>query len=111
MQFNAFLFSCLHFSFTSFELSRRFEFGFFLAVGVDDENGEESSGDDDSSSTDDDDEDGASKFKDSARPRGESIEDKKLRKKMVKDAKAEKRKNKLPKHMKKRKEKQSTKKK
>ncbi|XP_055320124.1 serine/threonine-protein kinase RIO1 [Sitodiplosis mosellana] len=70
---------------------------------------DEDSPSDDSSSNSE--ADGESRFKDSARPKDESIEDKKLRKKAVKDAKAEKRKNKLPKHLKKRKEKQGTKKK
>jgi len=52
-----------------------------------------------------------SKFKDSARPRDESPESKKNRKKAVKEAQAEKRKRKLKKHVKKRKEKIGTKKK
>lgn len=64
--------------------------------------------DDDSSDSDDD---GSSRFKNSARPKDESVEDKKLRKKAVKDAKSEKRKNKMPKHLKKRKERQGLKKK
>lgn len=46
------------------------------------------------------------KFKDCSRPRDESPESKKLRKKAVKDAKADKRKVKIKKHVKKRKEKQ-----
>lgn len=66
---------------------------------------------DDNSDDDDSSDDATSPFKDSARPRDESLESKKLRKKAVKDAKAEKRKTKLKKHVKKRKEKQSTKKK
>lgn len=72
---------------------------------------EDESGDDDDSgsgsdgSTDDYDENNPTKFKNSSRPRDESPESKKLRKKAVKDAKAEKRKTKLKKHVKKRKEK------
>lgn len=70
-----------------------------------------SSDDDDDNSDDDSDDKDGTRFKDSARPRDESPESKKLRKKAVKDAKAEKRQNKLKKHVKKRKEKQGTKKK
>lgn len=47
-----------------------------------------------------------SKFMNAARPKGESLEEKKERKKAIKDAKKEKRKLKIPKHIKKRKEKQ-----
>lgn len=56
------------------------------------------------------DEDSVSKFKDSSRPKNETVEDRKARKKAVKDAQSEKRKSKLKKHIKKRKEKQNTKK-
>ncbi|XP_017137400.1 serine/threonine-protein kinase RIO1 [Drosophila miranda] len=54
------------------------------------------------------DNDDGSKFKNSARPRDESLESKKARKKAVKDAKAEQRKVKVKKHVKKRKEKIGT---
>ncbi|XP_059622467.1 serine/threonine-protein kinase RIO1 [Phlebotomus argentipes] len=65
------------------------------------------SGEEDSSSFSDDhdDYDDGGKFQSSARPRDESPDSKKARKKAVKDAKAEKRKTKVPKHVKKRKEK------
>lgn len=63
---------------------------------------EENSSDDESETT---------KFKDCSRPRDESPESKRLRKKAIKDAQAEKRKTKLKKHIKKRKEKQGLKKK
>ncbi|KAI8041187.1 hypothetical protein M5D96_005441 [Drosophila gunungcola] len=59
----------------------------------------------DEGSQDDDNDDDASRFKNSARPREESPESKKARKKAVKDAKAEQRKVKVKKHVKKRKEK------
>lgn len=49
-------------------------------------------------------------FKNSARPRDESPESKKNRKKAIKEANAEKRKVKVPKYLKKRKEKMGTKK-
>lgn len=49
-------------------------------------------------------------FQNSARPRDESPESKKNRKKAVKEANAEKRKVKVPKYVKKRKEKMGTKK-
>lgn len=78
-----------------------------LIAEADSDNG--SSDEDDETSCSDDDE--KSRFKNSARPKDESIEDKRQRKQAVRDAKAEKRKNKLPKHLKKRKEKQNTKKK
>lgn len=58
----------------------------------------------DASQEDDD----MSKFKNSARPRDESPDSKKARKKAVKDAKAEQRKVKVKKHVKKRKEKIGT---
>ncbi|KAH8315270.1 hypothetical protein KR074_001734 [Drosophila pseudoananassae] len=58
----------------------------------------------DSQDEDENEEDG-SRFKNSARPRDESPESKKARKKAVKDAKAEQRKVKVKKHVKKRKEK------
>jgi RIO kinase 1 len=70
-----------------------------------DEGGEDA----DSSSSDSDIE--ASKFVDCSRPRDESPSSKKDRKKAVKDQQAEKRKNKIKKHVKKRKEKMGTKKK
>lgn len=54
-------------------------------------------------------EDEESQFKDSSRPKYETLEEKKARKKAVKDAKAEKRKAKVKKHVKKRKEKGSKK--
>lgn len=58
----------------------------------------------DSQDEEENEEDG-SRFKNSARPRDESPESKKARKKAVKDAKAEQRKVKVKKHVKKRKEK------
>lgn len=58
-----------------------------------------------------DDEDKESKFVDCSRPREESVEEKKARKKAVKGAQAEKRKTKIKKHVKKRKERISNKKK
>ncbi|XP_017862681.1 PREDICTED: serine/threonine-protein kinase RIO1 [Drosophila arizonae] len=58
--------------------------------------------------SDSQDEDETSKFKNSARPRDESPDSKKARKKAVKDAKAEQRKVKVKKHVKKRKEKLGT---
>lgn len=65
--------------------------------------------DDDTSSVDEeeeDDDDGTdSKFQDSSRPKHETLEEKKLRKKAVKEAQAEKRKTKIKKYIKKRKEK------
>lgn len=73
----------------------------------DSDNSDNSDSDDDSEDIEED----GSRFKDSSRPKNETTEDKKLRKKAIKDAKAEKRKNKMPKHLKKRKEKQGTKKK
>lgn len=63
-------------------------------------------GSDDSSSEDSECDDKGSKFVNTARPKGESLEEKKERKKAVKDAKKEKREVKVPKHVKKRKEKQ-----
>lgn len=66
---------------------------------------------DERNDSDSSDDDATSAFRDSARPRHESAEGKKLRKQAVKDAKAEKRKTKLKKHVKKRKEKQGIKKK
>lgn len=89
----------------------------FFRIFVDIENDDGSSDDDDDDNDDDDDDisnsddDAKSRFRNSARPKDETVEDKKLRKQAVKDAKAEKRKNKIPKHLKKRKEKQGTKKK
>ncbi|XP_022226424.2 serine/threonine-protein kinase RIO1 [Drosophila obscura] len=71
-------------------------------VGSDDQISE-SEDEDDSQDNDD-----GSKFKNSARPRDESLESKKARKKAVKDAKAEQRKVKVKKHVKKRKEKLGT---
>lgn len=62
----------------------------------------------DNESDDSQDADDTSKFKNSARPRDESPESKKARKKAVKDAKAEQRKVKVKKHVKKRKEKIGT---
>lgn len=50
-----------------------------------------------------------SKFKDSGRPKHETLDEKKARKQAVKEAKAEKRKVKVKKHVKKRKEKVSKK--
>lgn len=64
--------------------------------------------DDDQSDKERDDYKEMNGFKDSSRPRDESPESKKLRKKAVKDAKADKRKLKVKKHVKKRKEKQAT---
>lgn len=55
------------------------------------------------------DEHSVSKFKDSSRPKNETVEERKARKKAVKDSQSEKRKSKLKKHIKKRKEKQNTK--
>lgn len=86
-------------------------FGFFSRHDVDIESEDGSSDDEDDDDDDISDDDSKSRFTNSARPRDETIEDKKLRKQAVKDAKAEKRKNKMPKHLKKRKEKQGTKKK
>lgn len=63
----------------------------------------ESESDEELSGEDEDSEEG-SKFVNSARPRNESLEDKKARKKAVKDERAEKRKSKVKKHVKKRKE-------
>lgn len=77
-----------------------------LADGAGDDDDEEDDEDSDSDSDGDD-----SRFKSSARPKDESTDDKKQRKKAIKDAKAEKRKNKIPKHVKRRKERQGTKKK
>ncbi|EDW37580.1 GL16346 [Drosophila persimilis] len=71
-------------------------------VGSDDQISE-SEDEDDSQDNDD-----GSKFKNSSRPRDESLESKKARKKAVKDAKAEQRKVKVKKHVKKRKEKIGT---
>ncbi|XP_077494501.1 RIO kinase 1 [Amblyomma americanum] len=69
-----------------------------------------SSGDSESSESDsEDEEDGdekESRFVSAARPKGESLEEKKERKKAIREAKKEKRKDKIPKHVKKRKEKQ-----
>ncbi|KAJ0178425.1 hypothetical protein K1T71_006248 [Dendrolimus kikuchii] len=62
------------------------------------------------SSSDDEDEDQKTKFKNSSRPRGESPDSKKARKKAVKEEKAEKRKTKTKKHIKKRRDKGSGKK-
>ncbi|BFF97321.1 serine/threonine-protein kinase RIO1 [Drosophila madeirensis] len=73
-------------------------------AGSDEDPTSESDGDDDSQQENDD----GSKFKNSARPRDESLESKKARKKAVKDAKAEQRKVKVKKHVKKRKEKIGT---
>lgn len=67
---------------------------------------ENSDDDDVSDKGSQDDYDNMNKFKDCARPRDESPESKKLRKKAVKDAQADKRKVKIKKHVKKRKEKQ-----
>lgn len=61
--------------------------------------------DDENSQGDGDEDDDATRFKNSARPRDESPESKKARKKSVKEAKAEQRKVKVKKHVKKRKEK------
>lgn len=69
------------------------------------ESSSSSSSDDEKSS----DEDEESKFKDTSRPKHETLEEKKARKKAVKDAKAEKRRTKIKKHLKKRKEKTSKK--
>ncbi|KAL1129195.1 hypothetical protein AAG570_013725, partial [Ranatra chinensis] len=63
------------------------------------------SSEDESSSEEDDDEEKQSKFVNSSRPRDESPDSKKVRKKSVKDQQAEKRKTKVKKHVKKRKEK------
>ncbi|KAI5645531.1 RIO1 family domain-containing protein [Phthorimaea operculella] len=57
-----------------------------------------------SEGSDEDDEQGT-KFKNSARPRDESLEEKKARKKALKEEKAEKRKSKTPKHVKKKRDK------
>lgn len=57
------------------------------------------------SNDDEDDDDETSKFVDSSRPKKESLDEKKMRKKAVKEAQAEKRKIKIKKHVKKRKEK------
>ncbi|SPP76780.1 serine/threonine-protein kinase RIO1 [Drosophila guanche] len=73
-------------------------------VGSDEDPTSESDGEDDSQQENDD----GSKFKNSSRPRDESPESKKARKKAVKDAKAEQRKVKVKKHVKKRKEKIGT---
>lgn len=85
-------------------------FGFVFDSGDDTDNGSSDDDDDDDDTSNSDDE-GKTKFKNSARPKDETADDKRLRKQAVKDAKTEKRKNKLPKHLKKRKEKQNTKKK
>ncbi|XP_034480656.1 serine/threonine-protein kinase RIO1 [Drosophila innubila] len=63
------------------------------------------SGESGSESDESEDDDDTTKFKNSARPRDESPESKKARKKAVKEAKAEQRKVKVKKHVKKRKEK------
>lgn len=67
------------------------------------ENEKENSNDSGSSSNDDVDEE--SKFVDASRPKHETLEEKRARKKAVKDAQADKRKIKMKKHVKKRKEK------
>ncbi|XP_064551517.1 serine/threonine-protein kinase RIO1 [Drosophila montana] len=69
------------------------------------ESEQQTSGNESDESQEDDD---TSKFKNSARPRDESPDSKKARKKAVKDAKAEQRKVKVKKHVKKRKEKIGT---
>lgn len=61
---------------------------------------------DEEDSSEDEDE---SKFKDSSRPKHETLDEKKARKNAIKQAKAEKRKTKIKKHLKKRKEKSSKK--
>ncbi|CAG9826597.1 unnamed protein product [Diabrotica balteata] len=68
------------------------------------------SGENSESGSDSDDSDDESKFKDCSRPKHETLEEKKFRKKAVKEAQAEKRKTKVKKHIKKRKEKVSSKK-
>ncbi|XP_018564797.1 serine/threonine-protein kinase RIO1 [Anoplophora glabripennis] len=67
----------------------------------DDDYGESGSNEEESSEEDEEE----SKFKDASRPKFETLEEKKARKKAVKDAQAEKRKIKVKKHVKKRKEK------
>ncbi|XP_012262240.2 serine/threonine-protein kinase RIO1 [Athalia rosae] len=67
--------------------------------------GEEDSSNTEEESDDDEDEDDKSKFVNSARPRGESPESRKARKKAIKEQQAENRKTKIKKHVKKRKEK------
>lgn len=75
-----------------------------LENGSDDSSSEVSESD--SECEDEESDDKESKFVSTARPKGESLEEKRERKKAVKDAKKEKRKLKLPKHVKRRKEKQ-----
>ncbi|EDV51442.1 serine/threonine-protein kinase RIO1 [Drosophila erecta] len=65
----------------------------------------QTSGSEDGDSQENDNDEEARRFRNSARPREESPESKKARKKAVKDAKAEQRKVKVKKHVKKRKEK------
>ena len=55
----------------------------------------------DDTESDEEDESTTSKFVNCARPQNETLEEKKARKQAVREAKAEKRKNKMPKHMKK----------
>ncbi|KAG5880511.1 hypothetical protein JTB14_003970 [Gonioctena quinquepunctata] len=66
---------------------------------------EKESGDENSDEEETSSEEGESKFKDSSRPKHESLEEKKARKKAVKEGQADKRKEKVKKHIKKRKEK------
>ncbi|XP_063221197.1 serine/threonine-protein kinase RIO1 isoform X2 [Bacillus rossius redtenbacheri] len=73
--------------------------------GTSSASGDDSSSGDRASDGTDDDEDPGSKFRNSARPREESPDSKKKRKKAVKEQQAEKRKTKVKKHVKKRKEK------
>ncbi|XP_043206176.1 serine/threonine-protein kinase RIO1-like [Amphibalanus amphitrite] len=78
--------------------------------GEEGEEGDASGSSGEEDSEDSEDEDGGSKFVNSRRPRDESPDSKKERKKAVKEQKAEKRKSKVKKHIKKRKEKENKKK-
>ncbi|XP_031340794.1 serine/threonine-protein kinase RIO1 [Photinus pyralis] len=73
---------------------------------LDDVNEDEGSEEESSNSagTEEDSEDESSKFVDSSRPKHETVDEKKLRKKAVKEVQSEKRKQKIKKHVKKRKE-------
>lgn len=74
-------------------------------VSSGEEDNSEDDSDEETSDDDTDENEGGTKFVNSARPRNETIEDKKARKKAIKDQQAEKRKSKVKKHIKKRREK------
>ncbi|KAH8033084.1 hypothetical protein HPB51_006089 [Rhipicephalus microplus] len=76
-----------------------------LEDGSDDLSSEASEGGSECEDESENGDDKGSKFVNTARPKGESLEEKKERKKAIKDAKKEKRQMKIPKHVKKRKEK------